>query len=124
MIDVVRKIIYSSFEGELNDEDILTHGTMLKHHPEFNPDFSEIVDFRKITRINVTVQFINSMAKSPSLFKPSSRHAVIAPHDLIYGIGRMYQMLAEETRPNMAVVRTLEEACKFLGIDSAGFAGS
>ena len=57
------------------------------------------------------------MAKSSSLYKAFSRHAVIAPHDLTFGIARMYQMLAEDTRPNVAVVRSMEEARKFVGIE-------
>jgi hypothetical protein len=116
-VDVKKRIVYSSFEGMISDSDLVSHRDVLKHHPDFNPEFSEIVDFSNVTELKVTVGFINSMAKSSSLYKASSRHAVVAPHDLTFGIARMYQMLAEDTRPNVAVVRSMEEARKFVGIE-------
>ena len=116
-VDVENGIVYSSFEGALNDNDILTHRNLLKSHPDFNPQFSEIVDFTEVKQLKVTVGLINSMAKSDSLYSPESRHAVIAPHDLTYGVARMYQMLAQDTRPNVAVVRSMTEARRFVGIE-------
>ena len=116
-VDVKSGIVYSSFEGALNDNDILTHRDVLKSHPNFNPQFSEIVDFTGVTHLKVTVGLINSMAKSDSLYSPESRHAVIAPHDMTYGVARLYQMLALETRPNVAVVRSMAEAHRFVGIE-------
>ena len=119
-VDVQRGIVYSSFEGTLNDHELVAHRDRIKDHPDFNPKFSEIVDFSRVTELKVTVGFINAMAKSSSIFSPTSKHAVIAPHDLTYGIARMYQMLAEDTRPNVAVVRSIAEARSFVGIEPAG----
>lgn len=116
-VDVKNGIVYSSFEGALNDNDILAHRHVLKSHPDFNPQFSEIVDFTEVKQLKVTVQLINSMAKGDSLYSPESKHAVIAPHDLTYGVARLYQMLAQDTRPNVAVVRSMTEARKFVGIE-------
>ena len=117
-VDVKNRIVYSAFEGKISDSDLLAHGNVIKNHPDFNPEFSEIVDFSEVTELRVTVGFINSMAKSGSLYSPGSKHAVIAPHDLSFGIARMYQMLAQDTRPNLAVVRSMAEARRFVGIGS------
>ena len=116
-VDVKNGIVYSSFEGALNDNDILAHRDVLKSHPDFNPQFSEIVDFTGVTQLRVTVGLINSMARSDSLYSHKSRHAVVAPHDLTYGVARMYQMLAQDKRPNVAVVRNMAEARRFVGIE-------
>jgi len=116
-IDVKNRIVYSSFHGMLSDTDLLAHRDVLKNHPDFNSKFSEIVDFSEVTELKVTVGFINTMAKSSSLYSPASRHVVIAPHDLTFGIARMYQMLAEDTRPNVAVVRSMAEARRFVGVE-------
>src|SRR5437588_855142 len=90
-IDVKNRIVYSSFYGMLSDTDLLAHRDVLKNHPDFNSKFSEIVDFSEVTELKVTVGFINTMAKSSSLYSPASRHVVIAPHDLTFGIARMYR---------------------------------
>ena len=117
-VDVKNRTVYSSFEGLISDSDLLAHGSAIKNHPDFNPRFSEIVDFSKVTELRVTVGFINSLAKSGSVYSAASKHAVIAPHDLSFGIARMYQILAEDTRPTLAVVRSMDEARKFVGIPS------
>jgi hypothetical protein len=119
-VDVKKGIVYSSFEGMVSDSDLIAHRDVLKNHPDFNPQFSEIVDFSKVAELRVTVGLINSLAKSSSIYSPASKHAVVAPHELSFGIARMYQMLAEDTRRNLAVVRNLTDARKFLGIEPAG----
>ncbi len=118
-VDVHNGIVYSSFEGSVNDSELIAHGSAIRNHPDFNPQFSEIVDFSKVIELRVTVGFINSLAKSNSIYSAISKHAVIAPHDLSFGIARMYQILAEDTRPNLAVVRSMAEARKFVGIEAA-----
>lgn len=117
-VDVKKRIIYCSFEGKLNDSDFLAHREVLKSHPDFNREFSEILDFSDVTELRVTVGFINSWAKSSSLYSPGSKHAVVAPHDLTFGVARLYQMLAQDTRPNLAVVRSMAEARIFVGIEA------
>lgn len=44
-------------------------------------------------------------------------HVVGAPNDLILGLARMAQVFAEKTKPNAAVVRTLDEARQVLRLE-------
>ena len=118
-IDSQRRIVYSSFAGEVNDDHLLEQGWAIKQHPDFNPDFDEIADFTNVAEIKVTVGCINSIAKSESLFRPSARHLIVAPQELAFAISRMYQSMAARTRPNVIVVRTLAEALEFLGISDS-----
>ena len=120
-VDAKDRIIYSSFEGKLNDSDLLAHREVLKDHPDFDPEFSEVLDFSNVTELRVTVAFINSLAKSSSLYSPESKHAVVAPHDMTFGVARLYQMLAQDRRPNLAVVRSMAEARMFIGIEPQDF---
>lgn len=120
-VDAKNRIIYSSFEGKLNDSDLLAHREVLKDHPDFDAEFSEILDFSNVTELRVTVGFINSLAKSSSLYSPQSKHAVVAPHDITFGVARLYQMLTQDTRPNLAVVRSMAEARMFVGIEPPDF---
>jgi hypothetical protein len=39
---------------------------------------------------------------------------VVAPQDHIFGLARMAEALAEKTKPNAVVVRTMDEARKIL----------
>jgi hypothetical protein len=45
----------------------------------------------------------------------------VAAKDVVYGATRMFQVLSENTRKNVHVVRTLDEAYKLLGIESPRF---
>lgn len=120
-VDAKNRIIYTAFEGKLNDGDFLAYRQVLKDHPDFHPEFSEVLDFSNVTELRVTVAFINSLAKSNSLYSPESKHAVVAPHDISFGVARLYQMLAQDTRPNLAVVRSMAEARMFVGIEPQDF---
>jgi hypothetical protein len=46
---------------------------------------------------------------------------VVAPQDFLFGMMRMLQILSEEARPELHVVRTLDEAYRLLRIESPEF---
>jgi hypothetical protein len=46
---------------------------------------------------------------------------IVAPQDHVFGLSRMFSMLAEETRPHVTVVRTMEEAYCLLDIEEPQF---
>jgi len=46
-------------------------------------------------------------------------HVIIAPQDHIFGLFRMGEVFAQKTKPNVVVVRTVNEARKFLGSEKA-----
>ena len=46
---------------------------------------------------------------------------IVVPIDFIFGLARMFQMLGEKTRPDLHVVRTLDEAYRLLQIESPEF---
>jgi len=54
------------------------------------------------------------MAGAKSIFSSEAQHVVIAPSGLITGLARMFQVLAEQTRPNLGVVKTPAQAYEYL----------
>jgi hypothetical protein len=113
-IEVDRQVVISTFTGEINDADLLSVHPLIRSHPDFDPDFSEILDFSGVTAANLSTAAIQHASQRPSNFNPTSKHIVVAPQDFLFGLARMSQVLAESTRPNGAVVRTIEEARKLL----------
>lgn len=103
--------------GEIKDADLIEISVVTKAHPEFDPSFSEIVDFSAVTVSKVSTFAVHTLAQRASIYNRTSRHVVIAPQAHGFGLTRMYQVYARETRPNMDVVHTLEEARKCLGLD-------
>jgi len=92
---------------------------VISAHPDFDPSFSEIVDFTQVIEADIPISLVRRMARGQSIYAPDSRHAVIASLAHIFGLVRMFQALAEQTRPNLAVVRTVDEAYEFLRIAPA-----
>jgi hypothetical protein len=119
-INVKRAAPTSTFPGEINDAELLSVSSLIRSHPDFDPSFSEIMDFSGVTTANLSSSAVQEASRRPSSFNPASMCVVVAPQDLIFGLGRMSQVFAEKTRPNAAVVRTIEEAHRILGSQKIG----
>jgi hypothetical protein len=116
-IDPRRRIVCSSFYGEVDDEELLRHRARIEADPDFNPGFSEIVDFSGVTLPAISEARLAGMASGKSIFDGSVMHVVVTPADLPYKLARKYQVLARQTRPNLFIVRSLAEAYKLLGFE-------
>ncbi len=97
---------------------------MIRSHPEFDPSFSEIVDLSKVSTGHVSTHAIRVLSRRESIFSPTSMHVAIAPQPVIFGLVRMFQALASQTRPNVVVVRTMDDARKALGLGPAASSSS
>ena len=119
-VDVKQRLVVSTFYGEINDAEVLSVASLIRSHPDFDPNFSEIADFSGVTAGTLSTSAVQELSLRESILSPASMHVAIAPQGHIFGVFRMAQVLAEQTRPNTAVVRTIDEARKFLGLEKTG----
>jgi hypothetical protein len=115
-IDVSERLVVCTYYGEINDTESLGFAALIRSDPNFDPSFSEIVDFSQVTAGTVSTVAVRELSRRESIYAPTSRHVAIAPQAHIFGLVRMFQAFAEQTRPNVAVVRTMDEARKVLGL--------
>ena len=109
-IDKERRLVLSTASGVFSRTDAQGHMERLVKDPDFDPSFSQISDFTQVTEFSISVEEIQELARR-SVFSPQSRRAFIAPTDLAYGLGRMYEMLREnEGEMGIRIFRTLEDA--------------
>ncbi|HWS18531.1 MAG TPA: hypothetical protein VN223_10965 [Candidatus Elarobacter sp.] len=113
-IDPHRKVVYSAFYGRITNAELLGHRKQIADDPDFNPQFSDIVDFSDVTDPAITESAISALAANPTLFSSSAVHIVVAPAALMFQLGNMFKDLAQSSRPNFHVVRTRAEAYKLL----------
>lgn len=113
-IDPHRKVVHSAFYGEITDAELLAHGKAIGSDPDFNPDFSEIVDFSSVTNAAISESTLAALAANPSLFKSSVAHIVVAPGEALFQLVSKYKDFAQSSRPNLFVVRTRSEAYRLL----------
>jgi len=116
-IDANQQVVLVALAGEIKDADLIEIAAVTKAHPLFEPSFSEIVDFSAVTGGKVSTFAVQTLAQRASIYNRTSKHVVIAPQAHGFGLTRMYQAYAHETRPNMEVVHTMEEAYKSLGLE-------
>ncbi len=116
-IDANQQVVLVALAGEIKDADLIEIAAVTKAHPLFEPSFSEIVDFSAVTGGKVSTFAVQTLAQRASIYNRTSKHVVIAPQAHGSGLTRMYQAYAHETRPNMEVVHTMEEAYKSLGLE-------
>ena len=113
-IDRQRRIVSSTFFGEVSGKDLLEHRERIKSDPEFDPSFAEIADFSSVKMLSVSESALMTLAKIDSLFNKDVPHLLVSPADLPMTLALQYRDIVRETRPRMYVVRTLQEAQKLL----------
>ena len=119
-IDRRRRIVVSTFYGEVNNEEVLRHGQEIQADPDFDPYFDEIVDFTSATKTVVSQATLRKLASNQSIFSAQARHIIVAPADHPFLLAQKYKALTAASRPKLVVVRTLEEAYQLLGIEFPG----
>ena len=80
-------MVHSTFNGRITDTDLLGHRKSIASDPDFNPLFSDIVDFSDVTDPAITETAIAALAANPSLFSSSTIHIVVAPEGVMFSLG-------------------------------------
>jgi len=106
--------VFSTGVDPLTLADGLAHQEKLAQDLDFDPSFSQIVDFTRITEFDLEASDVRKLAKR-TLFSPGSRRAIIVSTDLVYGFGRMYEILRENSGENgIRVFRDIDEALDWI----------
>ena len=80
-----------------------------------------VVDLSGVTKFEVSGNAIRELTRSAPAIPAGHMRVVVAPKDSLYGMVRIFQILGELTRPDIHVVRTLEEAYRLLRVESPEF---
>ena len=117
IIDRESGVVYSTLSGKIGTPELIRHIAALREHPDFDPFFNELIDTTEVTSLDIASAEIQAFAMQDSPFEPSAKRVFVASEDLIFGLARMFQTFGGDRRPNFAVVRTLAEARKRLGLN-------
>ena len=82
---------------------------------------SGIIDLSLVTSFHVSTETIKQTADSKPVFPSELPRIIVAPTDHVYGLARMFGVFSEQTRKNIRVVRTMDEAYTILGIKGPQF---
>lgn len=119
--DPVNKVVCWRMQGQVTEE-LFAESLQLVADilADTNPK-SGIVDFSLVTSFPISTETIKQTASSKAVFPVELPRVIVAPVDHVYGIARMFAAFTEDTRKNVQVVRTMDEAYKILGIKDPEF---
>jgi len=120
--DSKNTVLRIAFEGRLTDADLLAGYSAAKTYVASHPPCASIIDYSGITSNELSMNAVTNLVRLPRAMPPGFLRINVAPKDGIYGLARMFQILSEEGRPELRVVRTVEEARVLLGVESLEFA--
>lgn len=113
-IDKQRRLVISTALGTVTFADLLAHQDKLLKDPDFDPSFSQILDFTRVTSFDLEASDVRRLAQR-NIFSPESRRAIAAPSDAMYGLGRMFEILRENAGENgIRVFRDLDQAVDWI----------
>ncbi len=109
-IDKEHRLVMTTVSGVFNVADVLAHQVNLRKDPDFDPSFSQLIDFTHVTRVELKREEVQRVAQE-SIFSPHSRRALLASNDAVFGLARMFEMLRENMgEQGIRVFRNLDEA--------------
>lgn len=120
-IDHNRRLITATASGDLGAEDFFNYQRDAWGRPGVG-GYDEIVDMTGVSRIREATQErireLAALAARMDVPDAASRLAIVAPADLAYGLGRMYEAIREfvptKASKTVAVFRKRSEADEWL----------
>jgi len=115
------QVLRLTFTGELTDSILLDAASKARVVALSLPPCKSIVDLSCVTSYQVSTPVVMRFAESPPVRPDQPSPVIVAPKDVSFGMSRMFEMLSHGVRPNMHVVHTMNEAYKWLGVESPDF---
>jgi hypothetical protein len=119
--DVTNNLLRVTVDGRVTDAILLDAYTTAARYVASHGPCRGLVDISGVTKFDVSTSAMRELTRrSPAIPKGYMR-VVVAPLDSMYGMVRMFQILTELTRPDLHVVRTIDEAYRLLRVQSPEF---
>ena len=98
----------------LTHKDLEAHQKHLVRDKDFDPSFSQLMDFLQVTKIDFTPGEVRALARA-NVFSPASRRAILVKDSLAFGFARIFQTHRElKGESGMRIFRELDEAVEWL----------
>ena len=88
-IDREKKLVISTATGAFTAPDAFAHQNKLRSDPNFNQDFSQLLDFSAVTSVQIYSESIVQLAHA-TIYSEKSRRAFVVRDALTFGLARMF----------------------------------
>ncbi len=128
-VDHMLRLVDAAGHGTFTDEDVFGYQKTVWSRPDVS-GYNELMDMTDVQEIvSPSSERIRQLASVAARMESSVTHsklAIVAPTDIAFGLGRMFQVFREfegGSSRSVCVFRTREEAMAFLGINDGATAG-
>jgi hypothetical protein len=94
LIDVERRLVITSAWDVVTSAEALEHQNKLAADKAFQPEFCQLLDCTRITKLAINLPMIRRLA-TRSFFSRQSRRAFVVKGKMAYGVARMFQSYRE-----------------------------
>lgn len=112
--------VHIFYSGRVTDTEFVDVYQKLYEDEEYLPGLDELGDQSDVTSLEISIEGVKKVAILVEKYiKPSGQRfksAIVAPQDLSFGMGRMYEMTTDESIEQVKVFRNIEDAKEWLGI--------
>jgi hypothetical protein len=113
-IDKKRRLVITTALDPLTLADALAHQERLLKDQDFDPRFSQIMDLTRVNFTGFEADDIRRVAER-NIFSSESRRAIVVSSTLVYGFGRMFEILREIAgEKGLRVFRNMDEAVDWI----------
>jgi len=114
-------ILRCRFEGDVTDETLKECYDAAGRYAALTNPGASILDFSNVNSCNVSAQTVRQLAHRVPVMPGSRPHFLVVPSSHTYGLARMFQQCGSEARPELHVVRSVDEAYSLLEVREPRF---
>lgn len=119
--DSEHRILLLAYEGDVEGGDVEKANRDMAEHVARLKLSLGIADLSAVKTLDVSAETLRTAAKQPSPYPEETPRFIVAPTDYLFGMARMYQIMASRPHEKLRVVRSREEALAALGVRDAKF---
>ncbi len=121
-INKEHQLIVSVHVGTIPDEEFLRSYDNLFEDAAFNEHYNLLIDLRRATSGERSTAALRSLSSAVGhryrKAETAPKTAIIAPTDISYGLGRMYQSFVDTVPGEVVIFRAADAALAWLGVPS------
>lgn len=122
-----RDLLYARWYGDIDFDDFEQNFRNYLIDAHYRPGRPELIDLSQIMQFDINFNLVRSMLRQVNAQAPAqvvhTPTVIYSPRDTIYGIGRMYQSLAENAGGiRVEVFQTERDVLRSLGLEHRSIA--
>lgn len=116
-IDSTKKVVYTTFEGEITEQQFVRHAKEVSSDPKLDGSFVELIHAETSSMSGVTSSGVREAADVLRASTGIRKIGILASRDIEFGLARMIQLLVAESLVEIRAFREQAEAMSWLGIE-------